>query len=454
MLQFADELGDIKPGLWSGMGMTSFRNAAIALGLTITWLSYAVPSIEITNVPTFGSFENLGGRVLNASAAVYRVAVFIYVPGAGWYSKPFCDPQLTVIQPDSSWTADVTTGGSDPYATKFIALLVSSNYNEPCVQGPLTLPASVTAQAIASAQAERYDPNIRALQFSGYDWWVKSSPGPVGPGPNYFSESTNNVWVDAQGQLHLRITNRSNQWQCAEIVSRMTFGYGSYRFELGSSVNDLNLNAVLGLFTWSDDPAYAHREIDVECSRWGNPSDLNDAQFVVQPYDLSGHLARYLAPAGLTNSTHLFTWETNRISFQGQRGSYSASPGQGNLLTNWLYALTIPQSADENVRINLWLYNGNPPVGNSEVEFVVKSFQFVPLGPPVPPILTSPSFINGQFRFTIKGEMDRRYQIESTSNLVDWAISGIVLSLGQFLDYVDTNGAASTPQFFRTLTLP
>jgi hypothetical protein len=71
----------------------------------------------------------------------------------------------------------------------------------------------------------------QALSFSGYDWWVKSSAGKVGPGPNYFSDSTNNVWTDSLGQLHLRITNRSNQWQCAELISARTFGYGSYRSE-------------------------------------------------------------------------------------------------------------------------------------------------------------------------------------------------------------------------------
>ena len=131
--------------------------------------------------PPFGSFANLGGRVVDASPVTNRVAVFIYVPGAGWYSKPYCDPQLTVIQPDSSWTADITTGGSDQNATRITALLVSSNYNQPCVQGLAALPENVTTQAIASATVYRKDPSLSWIQFSGYDWWVKSSSGPVGP---------------------------------------------------------------------------------------------------------------------------------------------------------------------------------------------------------------------------------------------------------------------------------
>ena len=85
-------------------------------------------------------------------------------------------------------------------------------------------------------------------------------------------------------------------------------------------MNDINPSVVLGLFTWSDDPAYTHREIDIECGRWANPGDVNNAQYVVQPWDWPSHLVRYAVPAGLTNSTHSFTWETNRVSYQALRG--------------------------------------------------------------------------------------------------------------------------------------
>jgi hypothetical protein len=413
----------------------------------------ALPQIEITNVPAFGSFDNLGGRVLNAAPADYRVAVFIYVPSAGWWSKPFCNPQLTLIQSNASWTADITTGGSDQYATRITALLVSTNYSEPCVEGAAVLPGNVTAQALASATVERFDPLVGRVRFSDYDWWIKSSPGQVGPGPNYFSDSTNNVWVDALGQLHLRITNRSNQWQCAEIVSQRTFGYGSYRFELAFNVNSLNLNAVLGLFTWSDDPAYAHREIDVECSRWGNAADANNSQFVVQPWDIAGHLVRYAVPAGQTNSTHSFTWATNRIAFQSQRGTYSPAPVPSDVISNWTYQLTVPQSGDENVRLNLWLINGNPPAGNVEVEAVIKSFQFVPPGAPKPPVLTNASHLPaGSFRCSLVGEIDRRYELQGTTNLLTWTVLSTVLATNSVIEFVDSN--AGDVRFFRAVALP
>src|SRR5438034_3134844 len=92
----------------------------------------------------------------------------------------------------------------------------------------------------------------RTISFSGYTWSVKTSVGPVGPGPNYFSDSTNNVSVDAQGRLHLRITHTGGNWYCAEIVCQRTLGYGNYVFHVDGTPATLDANVVLGLFTWSN----------------------------------------------------------------------------------------------------------------------------------------------------------------------------------------------------------
>jgi hypothetical protein len=313
----------------------------------------------------------------------------------------------------------------------------------------------VTAQAGSRANVVRLNPQVRVIHFSGYDWWVKSSPARVGPGPNYFSDSTNHVWVDAQGRLHLRISQVSTNWSCAEVVATRTFGYGSYRFELASSVNDLDPNAVLGLFTWSDDPDDAHREIDIEGSRWGNAADVNNAQYVVQPWDMASHLLRYAVPAGQTNSTHLFTWETNRVVFQSMRGSYSPNPSPTQLIRQWTYTRAVPQTGDENVRINLWLYSGRPPTDRQEVECVISSFQFVPLGPAQPAVLTHPNRVqDGSFRFELNGQFDRRYQVEVSNDLLDWHILTTLLATNRLMDFLDPYSAGSERWFYRAVTVP
>src|SRR5438445_4257790 len=167
------------------------RLVAVLLGLTSAPM-VAAPRIAITNLPPYNSRDDLGGVAPGADHVSNAVAVFIYVPGYGWVSKPTCAQPLTTIRPDGSWAADITTGGSDQLATRVAALLVPTNYAEPCVDGAAALPGNVYSQAVASAVVTRQSPGIGWLNFSGYDWWIKTSTGLVGPGPNYFSDSTNN----------------------------------------------------------------------------------------------------------------------------------------------------------------------------------------------------------------------------------------------------------------------
>jgi hypothetical protein len=197
---------------------------------------------------------------------------------------------------------------------------------------------------------------------------VKSSTGLVGPGPNVFSDSAANVWVDALGRLHLKLTYAKGRWRCAEVINTESLGRGRYTFELDSRVDALDPNVVLGLFTWSDDPAYANRELDIEFSRWGNAADPTNGQYVVQPYDGSGHLQRIAQPAA-SPSTHSFDWQAGAVTFS----SATAAPSP------WTYTgADVPPPGTEHARMNLWLYRGAPPADGKSVEVVVKSFSFTP----------------------------------------------------------------------------
>ena len=204
---------------------------------------------------------------------------------------------------------------------------------------------------------------------------MKTSSGKVGPGPNYFSSSANNVWVDAQGRLHLKITKDKGRWYCAEIVLNGTLGYGSYRFILDNPVDALDPNAVLGLFTWNDAPDYNHREIDIEFSRWGSATNLN-AQYVVQPYTDTANIVRFDEPAGIAQSTHSFRWLQGSVEFHSYRGTPLAPGADIRVWT--LSGASTPPTSGENARMNLWLFQGHPPSDGRDVEVIVNRFEFVP----------------------------------------------------------------------------
>jgi hypothetical protein len=184
------------------------------------------------------------------------------------------------------------------------------------------------------------------------------------------------VWVDAQGRLHMRIAKVGNKWTCSEVISEQSFGYGTYRWYVDSPVNALDTNAVLGLFTWNDAPAYNHREIDIEFSRWGSANNLN-AQYVVQPYDVAGNILRWNEPANVPQSTHSFRWSPSSVDFLSAAG-LTAAPTAGQIIQQWSYtsAAGIPVPGGENARINLWLYRGRAPKGS--IELIINRFEFVP----------------------------------------------------------------------------
>lgn len=218
----------------------------------------------------------------------------------------------------------------------------------------------------------------RTIRWSGYTWWVKSSKEPVGPGPNWFSDSPRAVWVDQQGRLHLRITYQDGQWYCAEVVCSRSLGYGTYRFYVESPVANMDPHIVLGLFTWSDDPAYANREIDIEFATWGEGASSLNAQYVVQPAT-RGRLHRFRMDRRVSSSVHSFTWLPDSISFLSVRGSRPTPSVPSHVIQRWAFTgEDIPQRGDENPRINLWLMQGKPPKNGKEAEVVISRFEFVP----------------------------------------------------------------------------
>jgi len=226
--------------------------------------------------------------------------------------------------------------------------------------GLLTL-TSLTAAPLRAEAA-----TAPTVSFAGRTWTVKTSTGAVGPGPNVFLAS--NVTVDGSGYLRLAIKKVNKKWTTSEVVLNESLGYGTYAWTLGSDVSAIDAQAVLGLFTWNDDPAYNHREIDFEAARWGNRSATTNAQWVVQPYDTTGNLRRF--SIGSTVPTVVrFTWAPGSVRFQTVVG--------GNVVEDWTYSgADVPVPGGENARMNLWLYQGRAPRNGLPLTVVLRDFTF------------------------------------------------------------------------------
>ncbi len=136
------------------------------------------------------------------------------------------------------------------------------------------------------------------------------------------------MWVDESGQLHLTIKEINNIWYSTEVVLEEALGYGDYIFTTRGSLNQLDAQAVLGLFLWQYGACWEpdnvwwnpYNEIDIEFSRWGNPSN-EIGQFVAQPWDWVGNINRFDAEFAENEiSSHGFNWYPDRIEFRSWRG--------------------------------------------------------------------------------------------------------------------------------------
>jgi hypothetical protein len=231
--------------------------------------------------------------------------------------------------------------------------------------------------------APKVEETWQTIDFSGYKWDVKSSSeDTTGPGGNYFSNRKRDVWVDADSQLHLKITKRNGKWYCTEVVSQKSFGYGKYIFYLGTWLDSLTIdkNVVLGLFTYDSlTPGPNFREIDIEFSKWAQEVNQN-AQFLVQPYQQSENVHRFDVKLNGYYSTHSFDWRSDSIFFQSLHGHYASPPNNNYIIETWRYGGDDnPTPGNEKVRINLWLFRHQPPTDDKDVEVIIKRFEFIPL---------------------------------------------------------------------------
>jgi hypothetical protein len=220
----------------------------------------------------------------------------------------------------------------------------------------------------------------KTLRFSGYDWVVKSGDN-QGPGPNRWDAA--NAWLDPEGRLHLKLTERGGQWYCAQIGMTKRLGFGRYQFWVTGRIDQLDPNVVFGLFTYPPHdvgPDGTH-EIDIEFARWGNPA-APIGNYTVWPAKpgVDRSFKRFALHLEGEATTQRFAWSAKSVSYQSLGGHRDDNE---NALAEWQFAPPDPASQIGReplpVEINLWLFKGRPPSDGREVEVIVRAFAFTPM---------------------------------------------------------------------------
>lgn len=328
------------------------------------------PVLILESVPPdccYGSWAgDIVGRVMN----VHTDSVYV----TGWaqtdryYVQPWADSRrFTVVNCDGTFR--IASRGGHHYC---VVLFKRGGWSAPTPIVSLP-PVGGAILGVACSPIPRY------LQAFGSPWEVKTSGSVrVGPGPNYFSDSTNNVWVDENGHLHLNTTVINGQAHCAEVVLLGYTGYGIYRFSLRFPGWPYDACTVLAGFLYQNDS----NELDIEYSRWCGTVNAN-AQFVVQPWNVPGNLNRFTVPPPEGERTHEIVWARDCVTFRIREGGAGE---RGLVLQEWTYrGSNIPAPGEMRFRFNNWQFEGRTPADGQSQELIVTSFSFEPIPGGCPP---------------------------------------------------------------------
>ncbi len=216
------------------------------------------------------------------------------------------------------------------------------------------------------------------INFSGYTWNTKS--GHAGPGPNDWDNSSNSLFTDASGALHMKVSNVNGGWKSSELYLPKSLGYGTYRFEVLGRPDLLDENLVLGMFLYQDDT----HEIDIEYSRWGYTNGTNMG-YSVQPYATPGNnKSLNITLRDDIPTIHEIIWKPTSIDFRISQN--------GVTLSEWSYTGAnnfVP--GREILDINFWMFNGKAPSDGKPHEVVIKNFSFSGPSTNTPPVITPPA---------------------------------------------------------------
>jgi hypothetical protein len=328
----------------------------------------ATPSIEIESIPPAaeGGRDRMGtisGRVEGARAGQ---KIVVYAQSGPWWVQPRVETPLIPIRADSTWSTETHFG------FQYAALLVDRDYRPPPTLD--VAPAqggSVALVKIVKGAGSAPDLPTKPLEFSGYDWKVRTTSAVRGGEDNLYDGD--NVWTDTSGALHLRISKKSDKWTCAHISLTRSLGYGTYILTV-RDISHLEPAAILSIHTYDPMGGEWHfREMDFEIGRWGEDGRKYNAQYVVQPFFLPGNITEFTEPSGML--TEALLWEPGRASFKTTRG-----PIRNDAPVIYEHAFTsgVPTPGQELLQMMFYVVASDKYPLQKDNEVVIDKFEYLP----------------------------------------------------------------------------
>jgi hypothetical protein len=298
--------------------------------------------------------------------------IVLYAKSGRWWVQPLVTHPFTKVTAQDSamkWT-NATHLGSE-----YAALLVEPGYHPPPALDDLPTPgASPSGTVVAMARTKGADsPPSKILEFSGYRWRLRDTPSSRGGANNNYSSQ--NIWTDAAGALHLKIAPQGNDWTCAEISLTRSLGYGTYKVTVrdASKLHDAD---VFTMFTWDyARPDENNGEMDMEYRHW--PGRKENFQYVVPPHYAGQNAVRAFMPA--MTLIHSMQWEPGLAAFQTVRtAGPSGKVVAGKVVAENTFTSSVPVHGIESFRMCLYLNRYRKLSSQEGAEVVIDKFEYFP----------------------------------------------------------------------------
>jgi hypothetical protein len=216
--------------------------------------------------------------------------------------------------------------------------------------------------------------NGTVLNWAGYQWNVRNNPDAIFGNESF---SSNNVWVDSVGYLHLKLSYDStkNQWWCAELSSQTNFSFGVLLFYVDGQIDQLDPNVVFSIFTYNE--VTVRPEIVMEFSTFDQQdSGTPNLWYQVFPDNVNMDTVTAYGQITLngTYTTQRMDWKTDSLILQSQY-NFTQNPNSQvfcQFILDTSRLLSVPQQASP-VHLSVWL-DGNAPTDGQEVEIIVQNF--------------------------------------------------------------------------------
>ena len=230
------------------------------------------------------------------------------------------------------------------------------------------------------------------ITWKGQVWDVTGAE-PIGaPSSGQINGNASNVFVDANGYLHVRISkNGGSTFTGAQLFTQKNLGFGTYQFQIEGDLANMDKGVVLGLFPYGPTAGIGvdgENEIDIEFSKWNDTGSGNNADFTYYPptgfgtsdYQASFEHNFFVNFEGATLSTSRIEWTSTTINSTIMTGFQPIGTTANVISPNDFYQPSNPKTKIPQVAlplgINLWTYGSKP---TRELDIIIHDFTFVPL---------------------------------------------------------------------------